>query len=71
MYSESPELALLVMSSSRDPHRGLDLISEIERYLRVVETFRREGCEPHWAREEARSFPIASEAHEPAPGPRC
>jgi hypothetical protein len=28
-----------------------DLIAEIERYLRAVDAFRREGCEPRWRRE--------------------
>jgi len=27
------------------------LLAEIERYLEAVETFRREGHEPHWRRE--------------------
>jgi hypothetical protein len=27
------------------------LIAEIERYLRAVDVFRREGCEPCWRRE--------------------
>lgn len=27
------------------------LMKEIERYLRVVELFRRLGCEPTWKRE--------------------
>jgi hypothetical protein len=30
-----------------------ELIPEIERYLAAVELFRSEGCEPHWAREDA------------------
>jgi len=68
MYSGSPERALPAMSPSRDPHQGRALILEIERYLSVVECFRGEGCEPHWAREDAEPFTVAPEAIEPAPG---
>ncbi len=27
------------------------LLAEIDRYLRVVDAYRREGCEPHWLPE--------------------
>jgi len=29
----------------------MTLAEEAQRYLNVVETFRAEGCEPHWRRE--------------------
>jgi hypothetical protein len=31
----------------------MTLAEEAQRYLAVVEFFRREGCEPRWAREAA------------------
>ena len=70
VYSERQELALPVMSPSRDPHQGGALILEIERYLSVVEIFRGEGCEPRWAPEDVPQFTVASDLREPAPGPR-
>jgi hypothetical protein len=33
-----------------------ELLDEIGRYLDVVETFRREGCEPRWQDAPAPSF---------------
>ena len=54
-YPAGIERALSTMS----PSTGIDavetLVPEIERYLRIVEYFRSEGCEPHWAREDAQS----------------
>ena len=48
------------------PSTGIDavetLVPEIERYLRIVEYFRSEGCEPHWAREDAPSVWSTAEA---------
>jgi hypothetical protein len=29
----------------------MTLAEEAQRYLAVVETFRAQGCEPHWRRE--------------------
>jgi hypothetical protein len=57
------------MSPSTDTHSGGALIPEIERYLRIVEFFRSEGCEPHWAREDASPVEAAPEMRE-APGLR-
>ena len=57
------------MSPSTDTHSGAALIPEIERYLRIVEYFRSEGCEPHWAREDSSPLEVASEMQE-APGLR-
>jgi len=57
------------MSPSTDTHSGGALIPEIERYLRTVEYFRSEGCEIHWAPEDASSVEVASEMPE-APGLR-
>jgi hypothetical protein len=37
------------MQSSNE--RRESLVGEIERYLRAVDAFRREGCEPGWRRE--------------------
>ena len=68
VYSERQELALPVMSPSRDPHQGGALILEIERYLSVVEIFRGEGCEPRWAREDSPPIAGTSDARELAPG---
>jgi hypothetical protein len=31
--------------------RPMDLVSEAERYLALVQVFREQGCEPHWRRE--------------------
>jgi hypothetical protein len=53
------------MSPSRDTDQGAALIPEIERYLRVVEYFRSEGCEPSWAREDSSSPEAGSDACEP------
>jgi hypothetical protein len=38
------------MQSTRDRQSGR-LIAEIESYLRAVDAFRREGCEPRWRHE--------------------
>jgi hypothetical protein len=40
------------------------LVSEIQRYLEAVETFRTQGHEPHW-REEFRSPDACAANHEP------
>ena len=52
------------------PSTGIDavetLVPEIERYLRIVEYFRSEGCEPHWAREDAQSVWSASDVGSPS-----
>jgi hypothetical protein len=68
MYSESTPLALPAMSPSSNSHQSGALITEIERYLSVVECFRGEGCEPRWAREDAPPIAASSDAHELAPG---
>jgi hypothetical protein len=68
MYSESAQLALSAMSPSSNSHQSGPLITEIERYLSVVECFRGEGCEPRWAREDSPPIAGTSDARELAPG---
>ena len=67
VYSESAQLALSAMSPSSNSHQSGPLITEIERYLSVVEIFRGEGCEPRWAPEDVPQFTVASDVREPAP----
>ena len=65
-YLAGIEPALSTMS----PSTGIDavetLVPEIERYLRIVEYFRSEGCEPHWAREDAQSVWSAPDVGSPS-----
>ena len=45
------------MTSAQEPNDSVAsvLAREAQRYLAVVEAFRREGCEPHW-RPERHAF---------------
>jgi hypothetical protein len=58
------------MSPSTELDPAEALVPEIERYLRTVEYFRSEGCEPHWACEDASSARSASQAGEPFGSPQ-
>jgi hypothetical protein len=70
-YIERPSMPLTYLAahepalSTMSPSSGIDaveaLVPEIERYLRIVEYFRSEGCEPQWAREDAQSVWSVSE----------
>ncbi len=46
---------------------GGEVVSEIERYLAVVDLFREEGCEPVWADEPdtALAMPVNEPANKP------
>jgi hypothetical protein len=66
-YLASPELALFTMSPSTEIDPVEALVPEIERYLRIVEYFRSEGCEPQWAREDGLSVRSASEVGSGSP----
>lgn len=42
----------------------MTLAEEAQRYLAVVEVFRREGCEPHWRAEAAATPPAKQDTTE-------
>jgi hypothetical protein len=46
----------------------MTLAEEAQRYLAVVETFRAQGCEPHWRRETSheRAWLSSPAEHVPA-----